>query len=50
MATYDMWLLLLVAPALWWLMAMVRAVIDVRARAVRMTEWDSSLEDANPYG
>jgi hypothetical protein len=45
MATYDMWLLLLVAPALWWLMAMVRAVIDVRARAVRMTEWDSSMED-----
>jgi hypothetical protein len=49
MATYDMWLLLLVAPGLWWLMAMVRAVIDVRARGVRTTEWDSSLEDATPY-
>lgn len=45
MATYDLWLLLLIAPALWWLMAMVRAVIDVRARAVPMTDWDSSMED-----
>jgi hypothetical protein len=42
MATYDTWLLIAVAPALWWLMAMVRAVIDVRARAVPMTEWDTS--------
>jgi hypothetical protein len=32
MATYDLWVLLLVTPALWWLMGMVRAVMEVRAK------------------
>jgi hypothetical protein len=41
MAAYDTWLLVLVAPVLWWLMAMVRAVMDVRARAVAATERES---------
>lgn len=31
MATYDLWVLLLMAPAFWWLLGMVRAVMDVRA-------------------
>jgi hypothetical protein len=38
MATYDLLVLLLLAPALWWLMAMVRAVIGVRSRALRGVE------------
>lgn len=29
--TYDLWALLLVAPAMWWLTAMVRAVMNARA-------------------
>lgn len=49
MATYDLWLLILLAPALWWLAALVRAVLDVRARAVPMTDWGSATEDAPPY-
>jgi hypothetical protein len=48
MTNYDTWLLLLVVPALGWLMAMVRAVRDVRARQISVTEWDS-MEEANPY-
>ena len=44
MAAYDTLLLVLVAPSLWWVMAMVRAVMDVRARAVAVTEWDGSEE------
>lgn len=46
MATYDTWLLILVAPVLWWLMAMFRAVVDVRARQVPITGWDT-MEEAN---
>ncbi len=49
MATYDLWLLVLMAPALWWLVAMVRAVVDLRARAVPMTDWESSAEEAPSY-
>lgn len=49
MATYDLWLLILLAPALWWLVALVRAVLDVRERAVPMADWGSSTEDAPPY-
>lgn len=49
MASYDLWLLVLMAPALWWLMALVRAVLDVRARAVPMADLDSSAEEFTPY-
>ncbi len=49
MAAYDTWLLALVAPVLWWLMAMVRAVVDVRARAVAVAERDGSREDMSSY-
>lgn len=49
MATYDLWLLVLMAPALWWLAALVRAVLDVRARAVPMTDWEGSAEETTPY-
>ncbi|MDP1806142.1 MAG: hypothetical protein Q8K72_13305 [Acidimicrobiales bacterium] len=48
MATYDLWLLVLMAPALWWLVAMVRAVVDLRARAVPMTDWERSAEETSP--
>ena len=33
MSDYDTWVLVMVAPAMWWLIAMVRAVLDLRARA-----------------
>lgn len=49
MATYDLWLLVLVAPAMWWVVALVRAVLDVRARAVPMTDWESAAEETTPY-
>lgn len=49
MATYDLWLLMLTAPALWWLMALIRAVMDVRARAVLVTDSERSAEEATPY-
>ena len=45
MAAYDTWLLVLVAPVLWWLVAMARAVIDMRARA----EWDPSVDAGRSY-
>jgi hypothetical protein len=39
--TYDTWLLLLLAPTMWWLVAMVRAAVAVRERAVEATDWDA---------
>lgn len=40
MTTYDTWVLIMLAPAVWWVLGMVRAVIAVRARAADV-EWDS---------
>lgn len=48
MATYDLWLLVLMAPALWWLMGLIRAVMDVRAHAIPMTDWEHSPEETTP--
>ena len=44
MATYETFLLMLVVPVLWWLMALVRAFIELRARAVPMAESDDSSD------
>ena len=50
MAAYDLWLLVMLAPALFWLVVMFRAVKDVHERAVEVTEWDSSVDEELSYG
>lgn len=49
MASYDILVLVILVPTLWWLMAMVRAVLNVRARDVAMTKLDPSMDEAYPY-
>jgi hypothetical protein len=49
MKSYDTWVLVMLAPAVWWLVAMVRAVIDVRSRALPITEWEPSVEDGRRH-
>jgi len=48
MATYETFLLMLVVPVLWWLMALLRAFMDLRARAAETSEWDGSEELCEP--